>query len=141
MEAPAEAAEEVPKEEANCQAGGGGIAVANAVGGDFAMHRRLVLAVAMEVGDRGEGEDFTAGNAAGGGVGRTTAAGGEAGGAVGIGGEEVGRVGKGQSMMFFLIIAFSSLRVRAMALTCSLVLMKGRPMRRVEAELQVICKQ
>ena len=56
-------------EEANCQAGGGGIAVANAVGGDFGMHRRLLLAVAMEVGERRGGEDFTAGNAAGGGVG------------------------------------------------------------------------
>ena len=93
MEAPAEAAEEAPKEgakeameeameEVNCHAGGGGLAVDNAVGGDFAVHRRLVLAVAMEVGEREGGEDLTAGNAAGGGVGRATAAGGGAGGAV-----------------------------------------------------------
>ena len=126
-------------EEAMEEAGGEGMAVANAVGGDFAVHRRLVLAVAMEVGERGGGEDLTAGNAAGEGVGRTTAAGGGAGGAVG--GGVVGRVGKGQSMMFFLIIAFNSSRVRVMTLTYSLVLMKGRPMRSVEAELQVICKQ
>ena len=113
--------EEVMKEtmeEVNCQAGGEGIAVVNAVGGDFAVHRRLLLAVAMEVGERGGGEDFTAGNAAGGGVGRATV-GGEAGGAVGGGGVcrataagggaggAVG-VGKGQSMMIFFIIVFNS---------------------------------
>ena len=42
--------------------------MANAAGGDFAMHRRLILEVALEVGDRGGGEDFTAaGGAVGGG--------------------------------------------------------------------------
>ena len=141
MKAPAEATKKVPKKEANCQTDDGGIAIANAVGGDFAMHRRLILAVAMKIDDREEDEDFTAGNAAGEEVGKTTAADDEAGGAVGVGEEEVDRVDKSQSMMFFLIIAFSSLRMRAMTLTCNLVLMKGRPMRRVETELQMICKQ
>ena len=125
MEAPAEAAEEAPKEKAekaekeameeameevNCQAGGEGIAVVNAVGGDFGMHRTF------EVADGGGGEDFTAGNAAGGGVGRATAIGGEAGGAVG-GGEVGGAGGAGgagheylakASLTAFSIIAFNS---------------------------------
>ena len=43
------------------------------------MHRRCVLTVALEVVERG-GENFTAGNAAGGGVGNTTASGGAVGG-------------------------------------------------------------
>ena len=85
MEETMEEAMKAVMEEANAQAGGGGIAVANAVGGDFGMHRRLLLAVAMEVGERGGGEDFTAGNAAGGGVGRATAIGGAVGGAGGAG--------------------------------------------------------
>ena len=79
------------REATNDQAGGGGLAMANAAGGDFAMHRRLVLAVAMEIGDRGGGEDFTAaggaGGAGGGGVGEATAMGEAAGG---------GEVGRGQ---------------------------------------------
>ena len=53
----------------------------NAESGDFVMHRRLVLAVAMEIGDRGGGEDFTAaGGAGGGGVGAATVIGEAAGG-------------------------------------------------------------
>ena len=109
MEETMEEAMKAAMEEANAQAGGGGIAVANAVGGDFAVHRRLLLA-------DGGGEDFTAGNAAGGGVGRATAIGGEAGGAVG--GGEVGRAGGAggagheylakASLTAFSIIAFNS---------------------------------
>ena len=62
--------------------------MANAAGGDFAMHRRFVLAVAMEIGDRGGGEDFTAaggaGGAGGGGVAEATAIGGAARGGGGV---------------------------------------------------------
>ena len=54
----------------------------NAAGGDFSIHRRFVLEVALEVGDREEGEDFTAAGGAGeaneaggGGVGEATAIG------------------------------------------------------------------
>ena len=70
-------------EEANGRAKGGGEAeVTNAAGGDFGMHRRFVLAVALEVADRG-GEVLTAGNTAGGGgVGVATASDGAVGGGV-----------------------------------------------------------
>ena len=51
--------------EANGQAESGDEAeVTNAADEDFDMHRRFVLAVALKVTDRGEGEVFTAGNAA-----------------------------------------------------------------------------
>ena len=77
------------KKKANCQADGEGIAVVNAVSGDFVMHRRLVLAVAMEVGDREEDEDFTADNAAEGGVDKITVVDDGAGGAVRVNEKEV----------------------------------------------------
>ena len=64
---------------------GEGMAMINAVGENFAVHRRLILTVVMEVGEREEGEDLTAGNAAGEGVGKATVADGEAGEAVGGG--------------------------------------------------------
>ena len=66
--------------------------MANAAGGAFSVHRRFVLEVALEVGDRGGGdEDFTAaaaggaGGADGGGVGEATAMGEAAGGGGGVG--------------------------------------------------------
>ena len=84
--------------------------MANAADGDFAVHRRFILKVALEVGDREEDENFTAAGEAGGAGGKkvdeTTAIGGAA------GGEEVGRattadgetVGGGQ----YLTKAFST---------------------------------
>ena len=63
----------------------------------FVKQRRFKLAVALEVADRGGGEDFTAGNTAGGGgaegVGLATAGGEAVGGEGGVGGG--GQIGRG----------------------------------------------
>ena len=93
--------------EVNAQTEDGGIAIVNAVSGDFGMHRRLLLAVAMKMTDRGEGENFTADNAAGGEVGRI-AADDEAGGAVEVDEVNENRYLTKISWTAFSILAFNS---------------------------------
>ena len=109
------------RKEANGQAEGGGedqMAVTACPAAEaFVKQRRFELAVALEVADRGEGEDFTAGNTAGGGEIFTagTAAGGEAVGDATAGGGAVGGADEGAGGCS---IGISTPRVRANCLNC-----------------------
>ena len=92
------------KRQLNDQAknGGGGLAMINAENGDFVMHRRFVLTVALKVDDRGGGgEDFTAAA-----IGEAGGAGGT-GGAEKAGGEEVSDIPKCLKKAFILAVSLT----------------------------------